>query len=152
MELVLEGAPRSAGRRILPFPRCTVSSAWGLGAIIRATAGAITLLVVWPADRREHHQRVLPQGRALAAVHGRLSAHEHVHTFDAAEALTPRAGGLLFALFALVLLLVGSTLVVRRRLTHVREDGAMRITLPSGTEAELARPSAAQDEAPPPAS
>jgi hypothetical protein len=28
--------------------------------------------------------------------------------------LTPRAGGLLFALFALVLLLVGSTLVVRR--------------------------------------
>ena len=35
-------------------------------------------------------------------------------TFDTAEALTPRAGGLLFTFFALVLLLAGSALVIRR--------------------------------------
>ena len=79
MELVLEGSTqlRALAGAVILFALYGLVGL-GLGAIIRATAGAITLLVVWPVDRREHHQRLLPQVRALAAVHRREPADEHV--------------------------------------------------------------------------
>ena len=112
MELVLKEHPGPcAGRRGPPFALYGLVGL-GLGAIIRATAGAITLLRVWLIVESIISGFFPKVGRWLPFTAG-SQLMSTSSTFDA-EALTPRAGGLLFALFALVLLLVGSTLVVRR--------------------------------------
>ena len=115
MELVMEGSTqvRALAGAVLLFALYGLVGL-GLGAIIRATAGAITLLVVWPLIVESIISGFFPKvGRWLPFTAG-SQLMSTSSTFDAAEALTPRAGGLLFTVFALVLLLVGTTLVVRR--------------------------------------
>jgi len=86
----------------------------GLGAIIRATAGAITLLVVWPIIVEPIIGGFFPKvGRWLP-----FSAGEQListsTSVDVTDTLSPRAGGMLFSLFAVALLVIGTVLVVRR--------------------------------------
>ena len=83
----------------------------GVGAIIRATAGAITLVVVWPVIVESILTVVLPRiGKWLPFNAGsQLTSTDP--TINPREALTPRAGGLVFLIFALVLLAVGTALV-----------------------------------------
>ena len=79
MELVLEGSTqlRALAGAVILFALYGLVGL-GLGAIIRATAGAITLLVVWPVVVESIDQRLLPQVRTLAAVQRRKPADEHV--------------------------------------------------------------------------
>jgi ABC-2 type transport system permease protein len=86
----------------------------GVGAIIRATAGAITLVVVWPLIVESIIKGVLPKiGKWLPFNAGsQLTSTDP--TINSSEAFTPRAGGLVFLIFALVLLAVGTALVSRR--------------------------------------
>jgi ABC-2 type transport system permease protein len=85
----------------------------GVGAIVRATAGAITLFVVWPV--------------VIEPIIGALISSTHKYLpFIAASAListdqpppsdlfTPWMGGLWFAAFAALLFVLGAVLVVRR--------------------------------------
>jgi ABC-2 type transport system permease protein len=86
----------------------------GVGAIIRATAGAITLVVVWPLIVESIIKGVLPKiGKWLPFNAGSQLTNTDP-TINSREALTPRAGGLVFLIFALVLLAVGTALVSRR--------------------------------------
>jgi ABC-2 type transport system permease protein len=86
----------------------------GVGAIIRATAGAITLVVVWPLIVESIIKGVLPKiGKWLPFNAGSQLTNTDP-TINSREALTPRAGGLVFLIFALVLLAVGTALVCRR--------------------------------------
>jgi ABC-2 type transport system permease protein len=84
----------------------------GLGAIIRATAGAITLIIVWPIV-------VEPIVFALVDPIKKwlpFSAGDQlVNTGNGREeGLSPWAGGSLFAAFVLLVLVVGTVLVARR--------------------------------------
>ena len=115
MELVLDGSTqlRALAGAVILFALYGLVGL-GLGAIIRATAGAITLLVVWPVIVESIISGFFPKfGRWLPFTAG-SQLMSTSSTFDAEEVLTPRAGGLVFTLFALVLLLVGSALVIRR--------------------------------------
>jgi ABC-2 type transport system permease protein len=115
MELVLEGSTqlRALAGAVILFALYGLVGL-GLGAVIRATAGAITLLVVWPLIVESIISGFFPKvGRWLPFTAG-SQLMSTSSTFDPAEALTPRSGGLLFTFFALVVLLVGSGLVVRR--------------------------------------
>ena len=85
-----------------------------VGSIIRATAGAITLVVVWPVIVESIINGVLPKiGKWLPFNAGSQLTNTDA-TINRSEALTPRAGGLVFLIFALVLLAVGTALVSRR--------------------------------------
>ena len=86
----------------------------GLGSIIRATAGAITLVVVWPLIVESIIKGLLPKiGKWLPFNAGSQLTSTDA-TINSSEALSPRAGGLVFLIFALVLLAVGTVLVSRR--------------------------------------
>ena len=86
----------------------------GVGSIIRATAGAITLVVVWPLIVESIINSILPKiGKWLPFNAGSQLVSTDA-TINRSEALTPRAGGLVFLIFALVLLAVGTALVSRR--------------------------------------
>jgi len=86
----------------------------GGGSIIRATAGAITLVVVWPLIVESIINGLLPKiGKWLPFNAGSQLTSTDA-TINSSEALTPRAGGLVFLLFALVLLVIGTALVSRR--------------------------------------
>jgi ABC-2 type transport system permease protein len=86
----------------------------GVGSIIRATAGAITLVVVWPVIIESIINSVLPKiGKWLPFNAGSQLTNTDA-TINHSEALSPRAGGLVFLIFALVLLAVGTALVSRR--------------------------------------
>jgi ABC-2 type transport system permease protein len=83
----------------------------GLGAIIRATAGAITFLIVWP---------VVVEPILYGFVHAIRkwlpfnAGSRLVSTSRGDEGLSPWAGGAFFAGFVLLLVAVGTALVVRR--------------------------------------
>lgn len=86
----------------------------GVGSIIRATAGAITLVVVWPLIVESIIKGLLPKiGKWLPFNAGSQLTSTDT-TINSSEALSPRAGGLVFLIFALVLLAVGTALVSRR--------------------------------------
>jgi ABC-2 type transport system permease protein len=86
----------------------------GLGAIIRATAGAITLLIVWPVIAESIVNGLLPKvGKWLPFNAGSQLTRTDT-TVRASDTLSPRAGGILFLLFALVLAVIGSALVSQR--------------------------------------
>jgi ABC-2 type transport system permease protein len=86
----------------------------GLGSIIRAAAGAITLLIVWPVIVESIIRGLLPKiGKWLPFNAGSQLTNTDA-TVKPSEALTPRAGGLWFLLFALVLFIIGTVLVARR--------------------------------------
>lgn len=86
----------------------------GVGSIIRATAGAITLVVVWPLIVESIIKGLLPKiGKWLPFNAGSQLTSTDT-TINSSEALSPRAGGLVFLIFALVLLVVGTALVSRR--------------------------------------
>ncbi len=86
----------------------------GVGSIIRATAGAITLVVVWPVIVESIIKGFLPKiGKWLPFNAGSQLTNTDA-TINHSEALSPRAGGLVFLIFALVLLAVGTALVSRR--------------------------------------
>ena len=86
----------------------------GLGAIIRATAGAITLLIVWPIIAEGLIGGFFPKiGRWLPFMAGdQLTSTRS--SLDTTEALSPRSGGLVFTVFALVVVLIGAVFVTRR--------------------------------------
>ena len=86
----------------------------GFGSIIRATAGAITLLVVWPVIVEPIVGGIFPKvGRWLPFLAGeRLTST--TSSVDVTDALSPRAGGLVLVAFALVVLVIGTVLVMRR--------------------------------------
>ena len=87
----------------------------GLGAVIRATPGAITLLIVWPVVVESIVNGLLPKiGRWLPFTAGGRLASSDTSVRTTSDALSPRAGGLLFLIFALGLALLGSALVARR--------------------------------------
>jgi ABC-2 type transport system permease protein len=88
----------------------------GLGAIIRATAGAITLLVVWPLIIEPIVGGIFPRvGRWLPFSAGeQLTSTSTTASVDVTDTLSPRAGGLLFAGFMVVVLVIGTLLVMRR--------------------------------------
>ena len=95
MELVLEGSTqlRALAGAIILFALYGLVGL-GLGAIIRATAGAITLLVVWPVIVENIISGFFPKfGRWLPFTAG-SQLMSTSSTFDAEEVLTPRAGGL----------------------------------------------------------
>jgi ABC-2 type transport system permease protein len=86
----------------------------GLGAIIRATAGAITLLVVWAVVVEPIVGGIFPRiGRWLPFSAGQQLTSTR-SSLDVTDALSPRAGGLLFAGFAVGMLVIGTALVMRR--------------------------------------
>lgn len=86
----------------------------GVGSIIRATAGAITLVVVWPVIVEAIIKGFLPKiGKWLPFNAGSQLTSTDT-TVNSSEALAPRAGGLVFLIFALVLLAVGTALVSQR--------------------------------------
>ena len=69
----------------------------GVGAIIRAPAGAITFLVVWPIVVENIFSAFFPEvGRWLPFTAG-IQLISTSETVDATEAMSPRAGGLWFA-------------------------------------------------------
>jgi ABC-2 type transport system permease protein len=84
----------------------------GLGAIIRASAGAITLLVVWPIIVEPIINGVLPAvGKWLPF----NAATEVVNTGVRDEdSLTWTQGGMVFAAFTVLLLVMGTVMVARR--------------------------------------
>lgn len=84
----------------------------GLGTIIRATAGAITLLVVWPVIVEPIVNGLLPKlGKWLPFT----AASQLVSTGPRdPDTLSPLSGGVLFAVFALILVVIGTFLVARR--------------------------------------
>jgi ABC-2 type transport system permease protein len=85
----------------------------GVGSIIRATAGAITLFVLWPIVVENLIDGLLPKvGKWLPfRAGGELMSTSSTTTTDT---LSPVAGGLLFAIFGFALLAVGIVLVTRR--------------------------------------
>jgi ABC-2 type transport system permease protein len=90
-----------------------LSGLWGLGlgAVIRATAGAITFLVLWPLLPENIINGFFPKvGKWLPfQAGGQLMAVNRTE-----DALSPWTGGLVFAAWVLLVLALGTLLVVRR--------------------------------------
>lgn len=85
----------------------------GVGAIIRAPAGAITFLVVWPILVENIISAFFPEvGRWLPFTAG-IQLISTSETVDATEAMSPRAGGLWFAVVGLAVVAIGSLRVAR---------------------------------------
>ncbi len=85
----------------------------GLGAIIRATAGAITLLVVWPLIVETTLGAVVSSTRKYLPFNA-ASALTNTDTTRGSDMFTPWVGGAWFAGFVAILLLLGTLSVVRR--------------------------------------
>ncbi len=85
----------------------------GVGAIIRAPAGAITFLVVWPIVVENIISAFFPEvGRWLPFTAG-IQLISTSDTVDPTEAMSPRAGGLWFAVVGLAVVAIGSLRVAR---------------------------------------
>ena len=86
----------------------------GVGAIIRATAGAITLLVVWPVmvEPIIGHSCPRPASSCRSTPGSQLTSTDNPQPQRGAHPVVP--AGLVLPVFALVLLVVGAVLVSRR--------------------------------------
>jgi hypothetical protein len=83
----------------------------GVGTIVRATAGAITLVVVYPVIVEALLVNFAPSvGKYLP-----FAAGTALQSADGAkDVLAPLAGGVIFAAFAVVLLVIGGALLTKR--------------------------------------
>jgi ABC-2 type transport system permease protein len=85
----------------------------GLGAIIRATAGAITLFILWPLIVETTLGALFSSTRKYMPFNA-ASALTDTDATRSTDMFTPWVGGAWFAGFVLLLLVLGTALVMRR--------------------------------------